>query len=250
MLRRTGRLRSRSRLAGLMLVATATAAACGGTSGASASLLPTAAQAGTQTAGPSASIAAPTPSPALSPAPSAKPPCCTPAATPSSFWSAVTRGLTAARHLQVTASGPSPGVLRFEPSASATMVNGTIVFVCVGGAAYDGQSGFARVPGKWTCGAGALASGFRQIGQPADSWSANSPGDASITESVTVGSDGSWTWAYTGISAFLGGRITARVSLDPATDRIRTAQRTDPTGTSTYAFDYVRTFPALAVPAH
>jgi len=246
MLRRTGRLRSRSRLAGLLLVATATAAACGGTSGASATLLPTAAQAGTQTAAPSASIAAPTPSPALSPAPSAKPPCC----TPSSFWAAVTRGLTAARHLQVTASGPSPGVLRFEPSASATMVNGTVVFVCIGGAAYDGQSGFARVPGKWTCGAGALASGFRQIGQPADSWSANSPGDASITESVTVGSDRSWTWAYTGISPFLGGRITARVSLDPATGRIRTAQRTDPTGTTTYAFDYVRTFPALAVPAH
>jgi len=246
MLRRTGRLRSRSRLAGLLLVATATAAACGGTSGASATLLPTAAQAGTQTAAPSASIAAPTPSPALSPAPSAKPPCC----TPSSFWAAVTRGLTAARHLQVTASGPSPGVLRFEPSASATMVNGTVVFVCIGGAAYDGQSGFARVPGKWTCGAGALVSGFRQIGQPADSWSANSPGDASITESVTVGSDRSWTWAYTGISPFLGGRITARVSLDPATGRIRTAQRTDPTGTTTYAFDYVRTFPALAVPAH
>jgi hypothetical protein len=246
MLRRTGRLRSRSRLAGLLLVATATAAACGGTSGASATLLPTAAQAGTQTAAPSASIAAPTPSPALSPAPSAKPPCC----TPSSFWAAVTRGLAAARHLQVTASGPSPGVLRFEPSASATMVNGTVVFVCIGGAAYDGQSGFARVPGKWTCGAGALASGFRQIGQPADSWSANSPGDASITESVTVGSDRSWTWAYTGISPFLGGRITARVSLDPATGRIRTAQRTDPTGTTTYAFDYVRTFPALAVPAH
>ena len=246
MLRRTGRLRSRSRLAGLMLVATATVAACGGTSGASATLLPTAAQAGTQTAAPSASIAAPTPSPALSPAPSAKPPCC----TPSSFWAAVTRGLTAARHLQVTASGPSPGVLRFEPSASATMVNGTVVFVCIGGAAYDGQSGFARVPGKWTCGAGALASGFRQIGQPADSWSANSPGDASITESVTVGSDRLWTWAYTGISPFLGGRITARVSLDPATGRIRTAQRTDPTGTTTYAFDYVRTFPALAVPAH
>jgi hypothetical protein len=130
------------------------------------------------------------------------------------------------------------------------MVNGTIVFVCIGGAAYDGQSGFARVPGKWTCGAGALVSGFRQIGQPADSWSANSPGDASITESVTVGPDGSWTWAYTGISAFLGGRITGRVSLDPATDRIRAAQRTDPTGTTTYAFDYARTFPALAIPAH
>ena len=246
MLRRTGRLRSRSRLVGLLLVATATAAACGGTSGASATLLPTAAQAGTQTAAPSASIAAPTPSPALSPAPSAKPPCC----TPSSFWAAVTRGLAAARHLQVTASGPSPGVLRFEPSASATMVNGTIVFVCIGGAAYDGQSGFARVPGRWTCGAGALVSGFRQIGQPADSWIANSPGDASITESVTVGSNGSWTWAYTGISPFLGGGITARVSLDPATGRIRTAQRTDPTGTTTYAFDYAGAFPALAVPAH
>ena len=250
MLRRTDHLRSRSRLAGLLLVATATAAACGGTSGASATLLPTAAQAGNQTAAPSASGAAPTPGPVLSPAPSAKPPCCTPAATSSSFWAAVTRGLTAARHLQVTAAGPRAGVVRFEPSASATLVNGTLVFVCIGGAAYDGQSGFARVPGKWTCGTGALISGFRQIGQPADSWSSSSPGDASITEAVTVGSDGSWTWAYTGVSAFLGGRITARVSLDPASNRIRAAQRTDPTGATTYAFDYARTFPALAVPAH
>ncbi len=249
MLRRTGRLRSRSRLAGLLLVVIATAA-CGGTSGASATLLPTDAQPGTRTAAPSASVAAPTPSPALSPTPSAKPPCCTPAATPSSFWAAVTRGLTAARHLQVTASGPRPGVVRFEPSASATLVNGTLVFVCIGGAAYDGQSGFARVPGKWTCGAAALVSGFRQIGQPADSWSLGSPGDGSISESVTVGPDGSWTWAYLGTSAFLGGRVTARVSLDPATNRILTAQRTDPTGTTTYAFDYARTFPALAVPAH
>jgi hypothetical protein len=162
----------------------------------------------------------------------------------------VTRGLTAAKHVEVTVTGSNPGILRYEAKASATMVNGTIVFVCIGGAAYDGQSGFARVPGKWACGAGALVSGFRQIGQPADSWSASSPGDGSITESVTVGPDGSWTWAYTGISAFLGGRITARVSLDPATNRIRTAHRTDPTGTTTYAFDYARTFPALAVPAH
>jgi hypothetical protein len=38
--------------------------------------------------------------------------------------------------------------------------------------------------------------------------------------------------------------------MDPVSGRIRTARRTDPGGTTTYVFDYARTFPALDVPAH
>ena len=147
-------------------------------------------------------------------------------------------------------SGPNPGVLRFEPSASATLVRGTVVFVCVGGVAYDGQSGFARVPGSWKCGARALVSGFREIGQPADSWNATSPTDGSITEKVTAAADGTWTWAYTGISPFLGGKVATTVRIDPLDGRILAARRVDPIGVTTYRFDYGLAFPALAVPGH
>lgn len=160
----------------------------------------------------------------------------------------MTRGLSAAGHLQVTISGPNPGVLRYQPSASATIANGQIGFVCVGGAAFDGQSRFARVPGAWVCGAGALVSSFRKIGEPANSWNAASPTDAAITELVSVASDGTWTWSYGGTSVFLGGKVNVRVSLDPKSSRILSARRVDPTGTTTYTFDYSLTFPALAVP--
>jgi hypothetical protein len=118
----------------------------------------------------------------------------------------------------------------------------------VGGAAFDGQSGFAQVPGTWECGARALISGFRRIGQPADSWSETSPTDNAIIEVVGMAPDGTWTWAYTGASPFYGGRVTARISLDPESGRILAAGRVDPTGTTTYRFDYDVTFPALAVP--
>jgi len=248
MLRSAAHVGCRSRF-GLVLLVALTAAGCAS----APSVAPSGGTTPRSPAGsrPAASGAA-TPAsatPAGSTAPSATPRP-TAAATASTFWAAVTRGLTAAKHLQVTIAGSNPGVLRYEAKASATIVDGTVGFVCVNGAAYDGQSGFARVPGTWQCGAAALASGFRRIGQPADSWSASSPSDSSITESVAVGSDGTWTWSYTGISPFLGGRITARVRLDPLTGRILAAQRADPTGTSTYSFNYTGTFPPLAVPAH
>ncbi len=172
------------------------------------------------------------------------------ATTPKTFWTAATRGLTAARHVAVTIAGPNPGLMRFEPGASATVVDGKLVFICVGGAAYDKQSGFARIAGAWQCGASALTSGFRRIGQPAVSWSGSSPSDGSITETITRGTDGTLTWAYTGVSPFLGGRVTARVRLDPASGRILAARRTDPLGATTYTFDYDTAFPKLAVPAH
>jgi hypothetical protein len=186
--------------------------------------------------------------PAASPAQSATPRASAVAATPKSFWAAAARGLAAAKHLQVAIAGPNPGVLRFEPSASATIVDGRVGFVCTDGAAFDGQSGFARVPGTWECGAAALSGGFRHIGQPADAWNETSPTDSAITEAVAVGHDGTWTWAYSGASAFSGGRVTATVHLDAASGRILAARRVDPTGVTTYSFDYDVTFQALAVP--
>ena len=235
------------RPAGFLLLLAVAAAGCG----TSPSVVPTG---GTQPSAAGASQSASSPaasgfaSPAASAAPSTTPrPSATP--TPTAFWAAVSRGLSGAKHLAVTIAGSNPGVLRFEPAGSATIVGGKVAFVCVRGAAFDGQLGFARVPGSWQCGAAALVNGFRRIGQPADSWSASSPRDSSISEAVTQGSGGTWTWTYAGTSPFLGGRVTARLTLDPATGRILAGRRTDPTGTTTYAFDYVSAFPALAVPA-
>ena len=235
-------------LAGLVLQVALVTAACGATPSAAPAARST--PGATATQNPAASVTVPmaAPTPAGSPAESATPPPGAAAATPASFWAAAARGLTAARRLQVTVAGPNPGVLRFEPSASATIVDGKIAFVCVDGAAFDGQSGFARVPGAWKCGSAALSGGFRHIGQPADSWNATGPADSAITEAVKVGRDGTWTWTYSGVSAFSGGRVTATVSLDAASGRILAARRVDPTGTTTYSFDYGVTFPALAVP--
>jgi hypothetical protein len=248
MLRSAARAGRRLPAALLFLLAVA-AAGCG----ASPSAAPTGATASSAAAAASPSASGPAASGSASPTGSAVPSATPhPSAPPSptTFWAAVSRGLTTAKHLTVTIAGPNPGVLRFEPAASATIDSGKVVFVCVHGTAYDGQMGFARVPGSWQCGAAALASGFRRIGQPADSWSASSPRDSSISEAVSQGAGGTWTWTYSGISPFLGGRVSARLSLDPASGRILAGQRTDPTGSTTYAFDYVSTFPALAVPTH
>jgi hypothetical protein len=247
MLRSAARAGRRLPAALLFFLAVA-AAGCG----ASPSAAPTGATAPSAAAAASPSASGPAASGSASPtgsaAPSATPHPSAPP-TPTTFWAAVSRGLTSAKHLTVTIAGPNPGVLRYEPAASATIDSGTVVFVCVHGTAYDGQLGFARVPGSWQCGAAALASGFRRIGQPADSWSASSPRDSSISEAVSQGAGGTWTWTYSGSPPF-GGRVTVRVTLDPVSGRILAGQRTDPTGSTTYAFDYVSTFPALAVPTH
>lgn len=224
------------------------AAACGATP----SVTPTDSLASPRPASPgpiaASPVATPSVTPGRSPAAATTPRPSPVAATPASFWAAVVRGLTAAKHLQVAVAGPNPGTLRFQPSASATIVAGQVAFVCAGGAAYDGQSGFARVPGTWECGAAALVAGFRRIGQPADSWNETSPADSAVTEAVKAASDGTWTWTYAGTSPFLGGHVTATVHLDARSGRILDARRVDPTGTTTYSFDYAVTFPALAVP--
>jgi hypothetical protein len=251
MLRSAACVAPTTRVAGLVLLVAAVVAACGATPSATPSATPTDRPTpGATVTQPSASVPVPTaaPTPAGSPAESATPRPSVVAPTPKSFWAAAARGLAAAKHLQVTLSGPNPGVLRFEPRASATIVDGRVGFVCQDGAAYDGQSGFTQVPGTWKCGAAALSAGFRLIGQPADAWSETSPTDSAITEAVTVGPDGTWAWAYAGASAFNGGRVTATVRLDAKSGRILAARRVDPTGVTTYSFDYALTFPALAVP--
>jgi hypothetical protein len=238
---------TRSRFGGFVLLLTLTAVACSAGPGLAPTSPPSTAA---SLPSPARSSAAGTPVPSRSAAPAAgaTPKATTAPPTVKTFWAAVARGLAAAKHLQVTSAGPNPGTLRFQPSASATIAGGSVAFVCVNGVAYDGQSGFARVPGTWQCGAGALVDGFRHIGEPADSWNASSPGDAAITETVAQAAGGTWTWTYAATSVFLGGKVTARVTLDPASGRILAARRVDPTGTTTYAFDYAVTFPALAVP--
>ncbi len=237
----------RSWFVGFVLLVSLAAVACGSSAGTAP---PSAGVAVDKSRAPASSVAtaAPVPTAAASTAAAATPKVTAAPPTVKTFWAAVTRGLAAAKHLQVTSAGPNPGTLRFEPSASATIAGGSVAFVCVNGAAYDGQSGFARVPGTWQCGAGALVGGFRHIGEPADSWNVSSPGDSVITETVAQAAGGAWTWSYAATSVFLGGRVTARVTLDPASGRILAARRVDPTGTTTYAFDYAVTFPALAVP--
>lgn len=256
----------------LALLAGVAVASCGGTatSPPSVAAAPSAAPTAPATAASPATASpapSPTPAPTASPSPTSSPtpsptpspaPTATPAATivpPSkapypatdAFWNAVARGIRDARRLEVDVDGPTPGTLRFEAVASATVIEGTIGFVCVGGRAYDGQSAFTALPGTWTCGAAALVAGFRHIGQPIDAWNTTVPSDDARRESVSGGGD-TLVWSYRATSAYYGGPITVELSLDTATRRITAATREDPTGITTYTFRYGAAFPAIAVP--
>jgi hypothetical protein len=252
------------------LFAAVIVAACGASD---ASPRPTASPAALQPT-PAATPAAPTPPPA-SPSDPATPgasitsmPTASPAATPSprptptaparpspgadlpnpdGFWGLVARGVRRDGTLVVEIAGPAAGTLRFEVDASATVIENVVGFVCVGGRAYDGQSGFTTIPGRWTCGVDALIAGFRSIGQPIDAWNATIPADRARRESVTVRGD-TWTWTYRATSSYYGGAIAATVTLDRSSLRITSARRTDPTGETRYAFRYGADFPAIAVP--
>ncbi len=145
--------------------------------------------------------------------------------------------------------GPSPGVLRYQPDASATVADGQVVFVCVGAKAWDGQGGsFVAVPGAWDCGAGALVGGFRNTGQPVDAWSKNLPTDRSIVEQTALEPDGRWRWEYRARSLAFGGTVTTTVWADPASGRILDARRSDPTGETRYGISYSVTFPPIVAP--
>ncbi len=157
------------------------------------------------------------------------------------------QGLRRGKTLVVEIRGPNDGTLRFEPAASATVIEGVVGYVCLGGRSYDGQSGFAAVPGRWTCGADALVEGFRHIGQPIDAWNATIPSDEKRREKVTVVGN-TWTWRYRATSPFYGGAVDTVVTLDRSSGRITGATRTDPTGTTRYSFRYGVRFPKIAVP--
>jgi hypothetical protein len=189
---------------------------------------------------PSASLA--TPSASAAPPP-----------TVARFWDAALSSLAATGHLRITVIGPNPGVLRYQPTASATVVDGKVVFICARGAAFDGQGGsFAAVPGSWDCGGRALVEGFRHTGQPVDAWSASGNGggvsDSAIVERLSTESDGRWRWDYSAKSAVFGGTVKTTVWLDPATGHLLDARRTDPTGQTQYGINYSQAFPAIVAP--
>jgi len=153
-----------------------------------------------------------------------------------------------AGRLRIQVVGPSPGELRYQPDRSATVIDGAIVFVCLDGGAYDGQSGFEQIPGAWSCGTEALVRGFRQMGQPLDAWSPELESDEGIEESVAVAEDGTWRWEYGASSPLVGGEVRASLVLDPASGQIRSASRTDPTGSTTYTISYSEPFPPIVLP--
>lgn len=199
-----------------------------------------------------------TPSLTAAPSPTGRPPSATasptsntqpPAPTVEAFWAAARRGLDEAGRLRITVIGPSPGVLRYEPEASATVADGRVVFVCVGGRAWDGPGGsFVAVPGTWECGAAALVDGFRNSGQPVDAWSHDLPTDQSIVEQVSLESDGRWRWEYRASSLVFGGTVTTTLWLAPADGRILDARRSDPTGETRYGISYSEAFPPIVAP--
>jgi hypothetical protein len=188
----------------------------------------------------------PSASPAGSAGPAPSPTPIPPTAT--EVWVAAGDAIRNAGRVSVRVTGPSPGTLRYEPDASATVIGGSIVFVCRDSAAYDGQNGFRQVPGTWACGVAALVSGFRTTGQPLGAWSPSLPLDTNVNETVQVLPDGTWRWAYQGRNPVFGGQIRAEVIVDPATGRVTSGSRTDPTGKTTYSLDYAASFPTIVVP--
>jgi len=258
------------RLAAVFLLAGLVGAACGGsasTPGESGGPpAPTDAASGVTASGPPtpAAVLGPSPTPSGSAPPAATAAAAaTPAVTarpsrspapptagpprPDDFWALVERGIRDAGRLEVAIAGPNDGTLRFEPDASATVIDGVTGYACVGRRAYDGQSGFARVPGTWRCGGPALVAGFRNLGQPIDAWNRTIPTDRGRRESLSIKGD-TWTWRYRATSPFYGGAVTASVTMDRATRRITGAQRSDPTGSTRYRFRYGADFPPITIP--
>jgi hypothetical protein len=198
----------------------------------------------------------PTPSPSPSPTPSLSPGASpTPSASPSAptaarFWSSAVDAIhRSGDRLEVAVRGPTSGELRFQKGTSATVIDGTVTFLCIDGRAYDGQSGFSRLEGSWVCGSDALAKGFRTMGQPVDAWSDDLLLDVNPRETVDVLGNGDWRWRYRASNPLLGaGDIRVTLVLRPSTGRIVSGSRTDPLGETTWAFAYGADFPEIARP--
>jgi len=129
------------------------------------------------------------------------------------------------------------------------IADGTLSSVCFGGASYVIQGiQSSAIPGKWACGGSAFASSFRKTGQPAYAWNTRVPTDTRIKEVVTAPSKDRWQWDYTATSPILAGPVRATLLLDPATGRIVSGSRTDPTGTTRYTFSYTTIFSPIGLP--
>jgi hypothetical protein len=199
------------------------------------------------TAPPSATPLQPSPSASV-PSGAALPGSATPTST--SFWAAIRAALDGpGGRLSIAVRGEFAAELRYEPTASATVVDGSLQFVCRAGRAYDGQAGFSQLDGRWACGSDALVRGFRTMGQPVDAWSPDLPLDSTVRETYDALDDGSWRWRYRAENPILGeGQIRVSVVIDPTTGRILTASRSDPLGTTTWTPTYGASFPSIAVP--
>ncbi len=203
--------------------------------------------------GPTASSPSPATTPSATPTPTGTPgaTAASPPPLPSTaaeFWAVATQALVSAVRVRLVVSGPSPGEIRYEATASATYLDDHPIFVCLVGIAYDGQNQFEPVPGTWSCGAAAIRDGFQNLGQPLDAWSRDFEANSGIRERLALEADGRWRWDYAAQSPQYGGRVTASVWLDPATGRILKASRVDPIGTSTYRFEYGASFAPIALP--
>lgn len=167
------------------------------------------------------------------------------------FWAQAHRALVDAGRVKVVSVG-ALGAMEFhyEPTASARILQGKPIVVCVDGRAYFiAQGGTAPEPGAWSCGADAFVDCFRAFGQPADgAYSSALEASTNIAKRVGVAADMTWTWNYSAAMPHDGGPVTATVWLDPATDRIVRAVRQDSTGTTTWTVEYGATFEPIVRP--
>ena len=171
------------------------------------------------------------------------------APTPSDFWALAARALAKTGRMRLILVGSGTRELRFESRASGVVADGSLMSVCVAGAAYALQ-GFRStvVPGKWACGGSALVSSMRKSGQPAYAWNSRLPVDTRIKERVSVASKGHWQWDYVAVSRILDGTVRTTLLLDAATGRLVSGSRTDRTGRTRYTFSYTTIFAPIALP--
>jgi hypothetical protein len=186
---------------------------------------------------------------AASPATSGEP---TPVGSPPSaaaFWAEAARALSVTQRLRVIVVDGMPNELRYEPRASAALDRGELRVVCVDRQAYDIDGFRARErPASWACGSSALVSSFRRTGRPLEAWNSTLPTDDDVRELVVADGRDRWRWDYTATSRALGGLVTTTLLMDAATGRLLSGNRTDPTGSVRWTFNYTQIFSPVELP--
>lgn len=155
----------------------------------------------------------------------------------------------ATARLRLIVVGREPDEYRFEPRASAALVDGGLRVVCVEGGAYE-IDGFRATPrpARWTCGFSSLVTAFRRTGQPTEAWNATVAEDARVRERVVADAGDRWRWEYTAISEALGGRVRVTLIMDATTGRLVSGTRSDPTGDVRWTFNYTALFTPVQLP--